>query len=223
MTWPLLDSLPLDDRDRILGTARRRHYKRGEIVFHEGDLGDCLHLVEAGIFSVHVSAPTGDTVTLNVLATGDFFGELALLHGERTPRRTATITALAPSRTLTVSGTDFNTLRNSWPSVESLVVAALAHRVDQLSTRLLEALYVGVDRRVYGRLLELAETCRTSSAQTTIPVSQSDLASMAGASRPTVNQVLQKLESRGIVALGRREITIVDLAGLRAATPRLDA
>jgi CRP/FNR family transcriptional regulator, cyclic AMP receptor protein len=130
---------------------------------------------------------------------------------------------LAAARTLTVSGTDFNALRSSRPSVEQLLVAALAHRVDQLSTRLLEALYVGVDGRVYRRLLELADTRRSSSPQTTIPLSQSDLASMAGASRPTVNQVLQKLESRGIIALGRREITIVDPDGLRAATPRLDA
>jgi CRP/FNR family transcriptional regulator, cyclic AMP receptor protein len=222
VTSPLLDSLAPDDRDRILGTARRRHFKHGEVVFHEGDLGDSLHLVDSGIFAVQVSAPSGDAVTLNVLAAGDFFGELALLHGEQRPRRTATVIALAPAQTLTVSGTDFAALRSARPSVERLVVAALAHRVDQLSTRLLEALYVGVDRRVYRRLLELAETCRSSSPHSTIPLSQSDLASMAGASRPTVNQVLQKLESRGIVTLGRREITIVDIDALRAAAPRLE-
>jgi CRP-like cAMP-binding protein len=56
-----------------------------------------------------------------------------------------------------------------------------------------------------------------------VPLSQDDLATMVGASRPTVNQVLQKLVSRGVISLGRRQITIDDVAALRALTPPLGA
>ncbi|MDQ1539336.1 MAG: family transcriptional regulator, cyclic receptor protein [Actinomycetota bacterium] len=222
MQWPLLESLPTDDRARILDSARRRHFKRGETVFHEGDEGDSLHLVETGTFAVQVSAPAGERATINVLSPGDFFGELSLLQrpqSSQTPRRSATVFALAPAQTLALAGSAFTALRNAHPSVEHLVVAALAHRVEQLSNRLLEALYIGVDRRVYLRLIELAEIYRKPPSDTVIPLTQGDLATMAGASRPTVNQVLQKLVSRAIVSLDRRQITILDLPALRAAAP----
>ncbi len=222
MHWPLLDSLPLDDQKRVLDSARRRHFARGEIVFHEGDPADSLHLIESGIFAIQVSAPAGDRATVNVLSAGKFFGELGLVQTAYTPRRSATVLALAPSHTLTLTGTTFNALRESNPSLEHLIVAALAHRVEELSGRLLEALYIGVDRRVYRRLIELAEVYGQSSTDIVIPLSQDDVATMAGASRPTVNQVLQKLVSRGIIALGRRQITIRDLAALRAAAPSTD-
>lgn len=222
MHWPLLDSLPVDDQARVLDSARRRHFARGEVVFHEGDPADSLHLIESGVFAVQVSAPAGDRATLNVLTAGRFFGELALVQVGHAPRRSATVLALAPSQTLTVTATAFTALREAHPSVEHLIVTALAHRVEELSSRLLEALYIGVDRRVYRRLVELAEVYSQSSADIIIPLSQDDLATMAGASRPTVNQVLQKLVSRGIIAISRRQITIHDVSALRAAAPSMD-
>jgi CRP-like cAMP-binding protein len=223
MQWRLLESLPIDDQNRILKAARRRHFTRDEVVFHEGDQGDSLHLIESGIFAVQVSAPTGERATLNVLSPGGFFGEMALFQEAQSPRRTATVLALAPAQTLMVAGTAFTALRNSHPAVERLVVAALAQRVEQLSIRLVEALYVGVDRRVYRRLVELAEIYEQPSSNLVIPLSQDDLAAMAGASRPTVNQVLHKLVSREIISLGRRRITIRDLSALRSAASSLEA
>jgi CRP/FNR family cyclic AMP-dependent transcriptional regulator len=220
--WPLLNSLSPPDRNRILQSARRRHFARGEVVFHEGDPGDSLHLIDSGIFAVQVSSSGGERVTLNVLSPGDFFGELALLQGSEAPRRTATVAALAAAQTLTLSGTAFAAVLTTHPSVERLVVTALVHRVDELSLRLLEALHLGVDRRVYRRLLELAEICNEFSPKVVIPLSQDDLATMVGASRPTVNQVLQKLVSRGVIALGRRQITILDMPALRAASPNIE-
>ncbi|MDT4924826.1 MAG: family transcriptional regulator, cyclic receptor protein [Pseudonocardiales bacterium] len=223
MRWPLLESLSVDDQKRVLEVARRRYFKRDEVVFHEGDQGDSLHLIESGIFAVQVSAPSGERATLNVLSPGEFFGEMALLQGAQPPRRTATVLALAPAQTLTVSGTAFTALRDSHPAVEHLLTAALAHRVEQLSGRLLEALYIGVDRRVYRRLLELAEIYGQPSSDIAIPLSQEDLATMAGASRPTVNHVLQKLVSREMISLGRRQITIRDLSALHAAAASTEA
>ncbi|MGH8861345.1 MAG: Crp/Fnr family transcriptional regulator [Jatrophihabitantaceae bacterium] len=203
----------------MLSSARRRQFARGEIVFHEGDHGDSLHLVESGLLAVHVSTPGGERVTLNVLTPGGFFGEMALLQSAQVPRRSATVRALVPAQTLAVSGPAFAQLLQSHPLVERLVVAALAQRVQELSGRLLEAIYLGVDRRVYARLLELSEACRGASSEVVIPLSQDELANMVGASRPTVNQVLQKLVSRQTISLHRRQIVIEDLPALRKAAP----
>jgi CRP/FNR family cyclic AMP-dependent transcriptional regulator len=217
MEWPLLASLSAADRSKLLASARRRLFARGEVVFHEGDPGDSLHLIEAGRFAVQVFTPGGEAATLNVLSPGGFFGELALLRAQPALRRTATIVALEPSRTLSLSGTTFHSICDQHPQIEHLIGALLAERIEQLSQRLLEALYVGVDRRVSRRLLELADVYG-GGATTVIPLTQDHLADLAGASRPTVNQVLQKLASKGVVALHRGRIEVLDYNALRART-----
>lgn len=219
----LLDGMSADDQERILSAARRRQFRRGDVVFREGDPPDGMHLIEAGVFAAEVSTAGGDRATINILAPGDFFGELALVTSAREPHRTATIVAISPGQTLAITAQAFKALRDAHPEVERLLVSALAQRVDQLSARLLEALYTGVHRRVHRRLLDLAEIFAEDGTEVVIPLSQEDLATMAGASRPTVNQVLQRLVTRGLIALGRRQITIRDLAGLHAAAASEDS
>ena len=214
VTWHLLAPLDDDERERVLQAARPREFAKGEVVFHERDPGESLHLVRSGRLAVRVSLPSGDTATLSVLSPGDAFGELALLSDSH--ERTATVLALEQSGTLSLSREDFLTLRRQHPGVEQLLVEMLARRVDELSRSLLEALYVGVDRRVMRRLLDLAHAYQPDgTTPVTIPITQDDLAGMAGATRPTVNQVLQRLAATGTVALSRGRIDLLDLPGLR--------
>jgi len=219
--WALLSPLPAEVQARVLAVARRRRYDRGVVVFHEGETGDTLHLVESGRLAVRVSTESGESVTLRILRCGDAFGELALMRVHAVHHRTATVTALEHSETLSLTGTTFDALRAKHPELDRLMVTLLAERVDQLSHRLLEALYVGVDRRVYRRLVELADSYGDGTpGAILVPLTQDDLAGMAGATRPTVNQVLQRLAGDGVVSLGRRSIAIEDLAGLRRRTGR---
>jgi CRP/FNR family cyclic AMP-dependent transcriptional regulator len=205
--WALLTPLSDADRQRVLAATKPRRYERNEVVFHEEDPGDCLHLVKKGHLGVRVGLPSGESLTINLLSPGDAFGELALLG--RPHRRTATVVAWEPAETLSLSGEAFAALCREDPTIERLVVSLLAERVDQLSQRLLEALYVGVDRRVYRRLAEL---CATYGGEpgTVIPLAQDDIAGLAGASRPTVNQVLQRLAADGVIRLSRRRMEVLE-------------
>jgi CRP-like cAMP-binding protein len=216
--WPLLAPLSDDERARVLAAALPRRYAKGEVVFHEGDPGEHVHLIRSGRLVVRSSLPSGDTATLAVLSPGQSFGEFALI-GDGRPR-SATIAALEPSETLALGRADFVAVRRQ--GVDALLVEALAARVHELSDALLEALYVGVDRRVIRRLVALAEVYQAEpdAAQPVLPVTQEDLASMVGTTRPTVNQVLQHLASDGAVSLGRGRITVLDLAMLRRRSGR---
>jgi CRP/FNR family transcriptional regulator, cyclic AMP receptor protein len=213
MRWALLSELPAADRERILAAARRREFRRAQAVFREGDPADSMHLIEDGVFAVEVATRGGERSMVNVLGPGAFFGELSLVTAAHHARRTASVIALSAGQTLALGATAFAELRERHPEVERLLVAALAQRVDELSGQLLEALYADVHLRVYRRLLALADVFPDA----TIPLSQEDIATMAGAARPTVNQVLQRLVADGVVTLGRRQIAIRDVPALRAA------
>jgi len=68
---------------------------------------------------------------------------------------------------------------------------------------------------VFRRLMELDEIYGNGEPGTVIPLTQDDLAGLAGASRPTVNQVLARLGDQGVVVVGRGRIQILQPAGLR--------
>src|SRR5688500_1623210 len=65
-----LSALPRPELDRILGGARERRFRRGDIVFHEGDPGDTLHAVAAGRFGVQTGTADGDRVMLQIVTGG---------------------------------------------------------------------------------------------------------------------------------------------------------
>ena len=214
MRWSLLEGLPESDVQRLLEMARRRTFERREIVFHEGDPADTLHLIRAGRFAVRVQTQYADSAILAVLGPGDLFGELALL----TPGapRSATLMALEPAETMSVHELDFGRLRREHPETSEVLIAILSGQVRRLSRHLLEALFLPADTRVRRRLLEVAETYGEGDGDVTITLTQDDLADLAGTSRATVNRVLREDEQRGVLRLGRGRTTVLDRAGLSA-------
>lgn len=204
--WPLLASVGELERRALLDATRRRTFARGDIVMHEGDPADSLHLVEAGHFAVRASTSQGEAVTLNVLGPGQQFGELSLVSATELRYRSATVQALDSAVTLSMGTAVFQRLCEQHPDVERLLVTMLAARVRELSDRLLEALHVGLDRRLYRRLLELDDLYGGEP----IPLTQEQLADLVGGTRPSVNQVLQRLVIEGCVELGRGRVSILD-------------
>jgi CRP-like cAMP-binding protein len=213
MDWPLLGSLDEDDRRALLATTRVRHFGRGEVVVHEGDPADSLHLVESGRLAVRVTTPSGERATLNLLGPGQYFGELSLLDG-RAPIRSASIVALEQSTTRTLSATAFRELRQRHRAAERFLLALLARRVEELSGRVVEVMYDGLDRRVHRRLVDLAALYDEGKPTVVITLTQELLAELVGGTRPSINQVLQRLADQGIVELGRGRITVLDRRAL---------
>ncbi len=212
MRWQVLEGVPEGDVQQLLSIARRRVFRRGEVVFHVDDPADTLHLIVSGRFAVRVQTALGDVAILTVLGPGEMFGELALIGGET--RRTATVEALQAGETRSIHRPDFERLRAQHPSVTDVLVAILAGGMRRLSRHLLEALYVPADKRVLRRLGELAESYAPGAEEATIPLRQEDLASIAGTSRATVNRVLREEEARGSVRLERGRTIVIDRAAL---------
>jgi CRP/FNR family transcriptional regulator, cyclic AMP receptor protein len=209
---PLFEGATEQEAARLLDRARRRRFDAGEVVFHAGDPADTLHLIQSGRFAARVTTEFGDVATLTVMGPGDFFGELALLS-PRAPR-SATVVALEKGETLSVHEIDFGRLRTERPETADVLIAILAAQVRRLSLHLAEALYVPADTRVRRRLLEMTGIYGAGE-EVTVPLTQEELASLAGTSRATVNRVLREEEDFGTLKLSRGRTTVTDGAGLR--------
>ena len=208
MQWPMLAGIPEDDARRVLQIARRRTFGRREVVFHRGDPADTLHLVHTGRFAVRIGTPLGDTVMLSMVGPGETFGEIALL--DDVGPRSATVVALEKAETRAIHKLDFDALVAKHPAVADILARALALRVRRLSDLLVEAHYVGADRRVLRRLAEFGVDGGA------VPLTQEEISNLAGTSRATVNRVVRDAQDRGEVALSRGRIEVLDAAALRS-------
>ncbi|MEA3184330.1 MAG: family transcriptional regulator, cyclic receptor protein [Ilumatobacteraceae bacterium] len=216
MEWAILSSLSVDERRAVLASTVRRRYRKGEVIFHEDDVGESLHLLERGRAAIRVSNAQGDQVIINVIGPGAFFGEQALVGDNN--HRSATLVALQPVETLALHRTDFDRLRAAHPAVDSMLVTALSERVNRLTDHLLEALFTSADKRLCRRLLELTGTYLVpgASGPISIPLTQEELASLAGTSRPTANRVLQDLVQSDIIVVRRGSVDVLDDARLKS-------
>ena len=207
MQWQLLAGVPAEDARRVLAIGRRRTFGRGEIVFHQLDPADSLHLVAGGRFAVRRTTPLGEDALLAIRGPGAYFGELALVSGGV---RSATVQALEASETLAVYRTDFDDLRRRYPQVDKVLVLMLADELRRMDELLSEAFYVSAERRVLRRLLEVSEAYGGAVPGVAVPLTQEQLAALAGTSRATVNAVLSAERQRGTLSLGRGRTTLDD-------------
>jgi CRP/FNR family transcriptional regulator, cyclic AMP receptor protein len=205
--YEVLDSLPAEDRAALLGQCPVRSFRSGDIIVAEGEPGDDFYLIEAGRVALRVTTPAGEVSTLSVLSAGQSFGEMALVARRR---RTATAVALEPVTAKVMSRRLFESLRLKYSGVDRILVDILASRVDRLSQQLAEALYLPVDVRLARRLLALTEVYRTAVGPVVLPLTQEDIAGIVGASRPTVNQILNRLADANAVELRRGRVTVLD-------------
>jgi CRP-like cAMP-binding protein len=214
MDWPMLRALVEEERRELLRHARRRRFARNEVLFHEGDPADSLHLLDTGRVSIRSTTPLGEVATFAIVGAGTVLGEFALASMPH--RRTATITALEPTETLAIGQREFEALRRAHPSVDRFLIETLVGHVQDLHGRLLEAMFVPAETRVLRRLVELARLYADGArpGPVVVPLPQEVLASLAGTSRATANQALRAAEEAGSISLGRSKVEIVDLDGL---------
>jgi CRP-like cAMP-binding protein len=210
MEWPLLAELPPEDVRTVLAIARRRTFARGEVVFHRDDPADSLHLVVRGRFGARVLTPLGDSVLVDVLGPGQSFGELALIASDS--RRSATVEALEDGETRSVSRDDFGALQREHPGVKDVLLRLLAEQLRRSTDRVVEAHHVDAETRVRRRVLDLTALYGDG----VVPLTQEDIAALAGTSRATVNRVLRDEERRGSLALSRGRTTVLASDDLRS-------
>ena len=186
-----------------------RRYSRRERLFVHGDPSDGMHVVSKGRVMVRISTPAGDEASLTVLGPGQSVGEQSLLTEDG--RRSASAVALERVETYFLSKAAFESLRNEDPTFDRILLRLLAARVLRLTDQLVEALYVPATTRVIRRVADAASLYGDG----TIPLTQEEVASMAGTTRPTVNRVLRAAEVSGAVDLARGRVKVLDLELLR--------
>ena len=187
-----------------------RSLAAGENLFHKGDPGNALYAVRRGQVQIATGTDDGRRLTLNLLGSGDVFGEIALLDGRP---RTADALATEPTELFMVRRRDFLHLLETQPRVAVRMIEFLCERIRWISDRMEEAVLLPLPGRLSRRLLSLADDFGAE-----IHVSQDDLAVFVGATRESVNRQLQTWRRQGILDIGRGRVSVLDRMGLKSVS-----
>lgn len=204
----------------LAGLMRPRRFRRNEVIFHQEDVGDALHIVVHGGVKIVLPSPDGEEAIIASLRPGDFFGELALLDGAS---RSTTATAMEHAETLALPRDQFLRLLPDDPRLVTALLRALAGELRRLTGHVEELHFLDLAGRLSMRLVRLARDADPRAAgriELNWPFTQSELAAMIGGTRQSVNKLLSGLVEEGLLKIDRETLVISDLAALEARSSR---
>jgi CRP-like cAMP-binding protein len=197
---------------RTVGTLlRERHYRKGEIIFHQDDPGGCLYVISAGRVRIYLAGPDGREVTLRIYGPDSTFGELSVLDGQP---RSASAAALDDVTTHVLYREDFlNLLQENFTLVQH-IIAMLSERVRYTTNYSEQLAFLSVPGRVAALLIRLAGADVEGRGPIRLELSQQELADFANTTREWVNRALHDFAEQGLLRVERRAVVILDRKGL---------
>jgi CRP/FNR family cyclic AMP-dependent transcriptional regulator len=211
-----LRALSEDDRQSVIAACSRRRFRKDETIFHQGDGGEALFIIERGKVAMRMLTADGDEVSAMIIGRSETFGEFGVLSSD--PRRTTTVVAIEATDVMVLTRDAFNELRRRSPAIEQALFDSLNDRVARLANQMRAILYLSLESRVFTMVANLAPIYDKGTEPVTITLTQAQLATMVGTTRPTINKILRAAEKDGLIKLGRGRVVIVDLDGIQQAS-----
>lgn len=189
-------------------------YQTSDLVYIAGDLAERLFVVAEGKIKLLQHTAGGRDVLLDILSTGEFFGNLTTL-GEAT--YTDTAQAQTPTCVLSVGSEAFRGILDEHPRLALKALEVMAERLRDANQRVLQLSSMPVEKRIATTLLKLAHKLgrRTEDMLLIdVPLSRDNLAEMTGTTSETVSRVMSQFQAGGIIATGRQWVGIRDVKAL---------
>lgn len=123
---PFFRTLGKESIDFIVERLKFKHFDENEPVVSIGEPGDCMYIVISGQVKVVIPKPDGGETIIAYLASGDYFGEMALLTGEP---RSASVVTTQPSEMFMLHKNDFEIIVEKFPSISLSMGKIMSQRL----------------------------------------------------------------------------------------------
>ncbi len=211
---PLFGTLDAIGLAAVAQELREASFDSGQNIFSRGDPGIDLHIVIKGRVRLSVLTSDGRELSFAHVEPPSIFGELAVFDGRP---RSADATAVSKVQTLTLSKTAFSRLLGERPQVAEAAVRFLSARLrdadEQLEAIALHPIEARLARFFLAAARQKDPNGKSERVSVSLPISQSELALLVGASRPKVNAALAVLEAEGAIER-KGAIVVCDIVAL---------
>lgn len=200
------------DPATLAGIADRcveRGYRKGQIIFNQGDQGSALYVLTQGLVKVVISAGSGDEMLLTTLNPPATFGEIAMVDGRP---RSASVEVAEPARALVIPRAVWDELLSKHPVLKDGLIKTMASVLRRITDQATDFVFLDLAGRVAKLLMRAYELEGDPALE--LHLTQSDIAHMVGGSRQSVNQILGHLVSRDYIEFRGKTIVIKDVKAL---------
>jgi len=208
---PLFQGLSREHYEELSMIMLEQVFRRGQIIFSEGDDADGFYLVLSGRVKVFKLSAEGKEQILHILGPGEPLGEVAVFAGKCFP---AHAEAMEESRLSFFPRDSFVGLIARNPSLAMNMLAVLSQRLRKFTALVEDLSLKEVPGRLAAYLLYLSER-HGDSTELLLDISKGQLASLLGTIPETLSRILARMSKRGLIqGEGTRRIRILDRQGL---------
>lgn len=217
---PVFGALDEAARKAVADSLRDTKFDNGQVIFSRGDSGSELYIVTKGRVRLSVLTADGKELSFAHAEAPSIFGELAVFDGRP---RSADATAVGKVEALVLTKAAFSRLIATTPQLAEAAITFLAARLRDADAQLEGIALHSIEGRLARFFLAAArDKDKAGDAEdvtVNLPISQSELALLVGASRPKVNAALAMLEAEGaIIRKGQNVVCNIeilsDMAGM---------
>jgi CRP-like cAMP-binding protein len=206
----LFKDLSVEQLDEIARIVSDKEYKKGQLIFAEGDDGIGFYMVIRGRVKVYKVSPDGKEQIMHIFGQGHPFAEVPVFAGSRYP---ANAEAMESCRLFFFPKKAFVNLIHENPSLAMNMLASMSQRLKQFS-HLIESLSLKeVPGRLASYLLYLSDR-NGSIDDFELDIAKSQLASLLGTIPETLSRIFSRMTSGELVRINGPQITILDRTGL---------
>jgi CRP-like cAMP-binding protein len=209
---PVFKGLNQDEVNDLGKVVKSRTYTKGDYIFREGDLSDCLVVVHKGTIKVSKFSDEGKEQILHILFPGDFCGQYSLLENKK---HYADAEVLEDTTVCLLHKKDFKLILERNPGMAMNFMMALSELLQMADEWIGTISLLEVERRLAKALLLFFEK-ENEKEFFMLPVPKKDFASLIGATPETLSRKLVHLQSIQVLELdGRRGIRLLDIEKLK--------
>jgi CRP/FNR family cyclic AMP-dependent transcriptional regulator len=200
-------------QDGVIKFAPNRRFTT---LYSEGSPADSVLFLDSGLVKLCKRGDEGKEIILQVVSGGELFGEQAL---GMELARSAAAEVLQEGTIYVIPKDIFIRFCNGRPDMWRHVAQLVVQRKRDLERKIELLCMHDVEYRILHYMAELAAAfgSRLDGHEYAIPLSQGELASLIGATRETTSTTLNALARRGLIRLGRRQLILTSLDGVRNA------
>jgi CRP/FNR family transcriptional regulator len=210
-TIPLFSGLSDDHLAKIASVSSILGFDRGEMIFHEGDKGNGLYMVEQGTVKVFKLSFEGKEQILHIYGPGHTFGEVPVFEGKDFP---ASAMAIEKSSILFLPREKFVSLITSTPGLGMNLLADLSRRLREFTVQIENLSLKEVPARLSAYILTLSKE-QKNTKRITLPISKAQLSNLIGTTPETVSRVFKKMMDSSLIEVQTKTIVIKNMEGLQ--------
>jgi CRP/FNR family transcriptional regulator, cyclic AMP receptor protein len=211
-------NLPHTDLRQLSELLHRKTFPAGKSLMTVEQTGEVVYFILSGTVKVHVEQEDGADVSISVLGPGEIIGEMSALDQTN---RSASVVTLEETTLLWMDRDTFRHCLAAIPMLACNLACTLSSRLRSANEQIQSLAALEVETRIARRILAFAErygqTLPNGNLLIPIRLTQTDIASLVGASREHSNKILVSYKERGYLSVDQNyHITIHNLSAINS-------